>query len=555
MAIFKTKNLTYFYPNSEESSVNDLNLEVDEGELVLLIGPSGCGKSTLLKVFAGLVPNFYGGTIAGEVWFKDREIKCLKKTLAPQVGILFQDPEKQLVMTDVEREIVFGMENSGLPSAVMKRRLAETLDFIGIRDLVGRKVAELSAGQKQKVALAAILAMDPEVLLLDEPTSQMDPVSAEELLNTIRKIAEDTGKTIIIAEQKLERCLHLADRVIAMQEGKIIFQGETKEYCNWAVSNNFEFIPSIPRLFGGCGFEDIPITVKQGRMAISKKLKAISQKPEENEQLRKDSSWGGKRIQKEKPEIKVKNLWFSYENKQDVLKNINLEIYKGQFVSVLGQNGAGKSTLVKNFNGLLKPSRGHIEIQGQTVKGNSVYELSKKIGFLGQNPDNYLLNDSVEEEIKYTLNNFKLEWNKNTDELMERLGLDQYKTRNPRDLSTGQRQRTALASVLSVRPDILILDEPTRGMDYERKSKLGNFLCQLKTRGTTIVVITHDIEFAVEYCDRAVIMFNGEIVADGNKRDVLKDNLYYSSQINKVFYGFEEVVTFEEAMRLIEGTW
>lgn len=550
MAIFKTKDLTYYYPNNSEPAVYQASLEIKEGEMVLLVGPSGCGKSTLLKMFAGLAPKFYGGTIGGHILFKNMDMAKESRSLAPEAAILFQDPEKQIILTDVEREIVFGMENLGLKPEMMKRRLAETLDFMGVRDIVGRRTTELSAGQKQKVALASILAINPEVLLLDEPTSQMDPISAEEILNTIRKIAEDTGKTIVIAEQKLERCLHLVDRVVAMETGMVRFQGDVQEYCRWAIENKSFFLPSIPRLFARVDIERIPLTVKQGRMAINN-MNSMKRNPQSiflpglGETNKLDSGEGSRG---ENTVIKIKNLWFSYDGSRDVLKDINLEFKEGEFISILGQNGAGKSTLVKNINGLLKPSRGYIEIEGVATKNKSVAELSKKIGFLGQNPDNYLLNDTVEEEVKYTLSNFKLGWNEHVEEVMDLLGLRPYKGMNPRDLSTGQKQRVALASVLSVGPEILILDEPTRGMDYQRKNDLGRLLLDLKLQGKTIILVTHDVEFAAEFCDRAVIMFNGEIAADGSKRDILKDNLYYSSQVNKLFYGIKEIITFEEAL-------
>jgi energy-coupling factor transport system ATP-binding protein len=555
MAIFKTESLTYQYPERAKPAIDRIDLEINQGELVMLAGPSGCGKSTLLRLFSGLAPSFYGGKVAGEIFFKDVGIIRKGKSLAPEVGILFQDPEKQIVMTDVEREIVFGMENLGFMSEVIKMRLAEIVDFMGIKDLIGRKTYELSAGQKQKIALASVLAMNPEVLLMDEPTSQMDPISAEELLNTVRKVAEDTGKTIIMAEQKLERCLHLADRVIAMNEGKVVFNGTPKDYCIWAFHEKFEFLPLIPRLFAGMNIDTIPITVKEGRRAIGNRLLAIGKDNKERQyevvSTNIHRAKGKIDMKKLQPEIEIKNLWFSYDGDNEILKDINIDIFKGEFVSILGQNGAGKTTFIKNINGLLKPSRGEIKIQGEKIKNKAISEVAKKVGYLGQNPDNYLLNDSVEQEILYTLNNFSMKWDESTNLLLRDMGLEAFRSVNPRDLSTGQRQRTALASVISVSPDILILDEPTRGMDYQNKRALADILKKARKQGMTIILVTHDIEFAAQVSDRVIIMFNGETVADGKSYEVLKNNLYYSPQMNKLFYGIADVMTFEEAELLI----
>lgn len=547
MEIFKVENITYYYPDNEFPSLKQVSFKINDGELVLVVGPSGSGKSTLLKLLAGLVPNFYGGTLSGKVFFKGRDVTRAKKVLVPEIGIVFQEPEKQIILTDVEREIVFGMENLGMSKDLIKRRLAETLDFMGIRELMQRKTLELSGGQKQLVAIAGVLVMNPEVLLMDEPTSQLDLIHAEEVLNIIRKIAEETGKTVIMTEHKLERCLHFVDRVIAMKEGEVVFQGKPQEYCRWSIDNGFGIVPPIPRFFGelSMGVDPLPITVKEGRKVLLNMKFA-------GEEAVFDRKAKVQMKTEVLPEIEIKNLWFSYDNVNDVLKNISLRIYKGEFVSILGQSGAGKTTLIKNINGLLKPVKGKVEIQGRSIEGLTVYELSKKIGFLNQTLDNYLFNETVEEEIKYTLNNFKIEWTEKIYNILNKLGINQLKHKNPRDLSVGQKLRVVLAIILSAYPNILILDEPTRGMDYLNKAELGKLLLELKNQGVTIILATHDVEFAGEFCDRVVILFNGEIVADGNKKDVLVNNLYYSTQISKLFYGIRDVVVFEEAKKYLK---
>ncbi len=542
MSLFRTENLTYCYPDKKKPSLRNIDLEVEQGETVLLAGTSGCGKSTLLKILAGLYPGFSGGRLDGQIYFRDKEIEG---SLAPKVGILFQDPEKQVLLSEVDREIAFGMENLGISRAVMKRRLAEVVDFTGLEGLTGKNVSHLSAGQRQKVALASVLAMDPEVILLDEPFSQADPISAEELVNVVRKMSEDTGKTLVLAEQKLERCLHFVDRVVAMEDGSIRFQGSPEQYCRWAANSSFGLLPPVPRFFAAAGFEKLPLTVKEGRNCLSE-LKAGTNTLSGREET--EAARPG-----ERQEISIRNLWFSYDSSGDVLKNISLDIYKGSFVSILGRNGTGKTTLLKNINSLLKPVRGSIQVDGKPTKGLNIYQLSQKIGYLSQNPDNYLLNDTVREEINYTLNNFRMKWDKDTDVLVKKLELEDFLDANPRDLSMGQRQRTVLASVLSVSPEILLLDEPTRGMDYMNKNRLGQVLLDLKAKGTTIVLVTHDVEFAAEFSDRLIIMFNGEIAADGEKRAVLKDGLYYTTQLGRLFHGVEDIYTFEDAQRWLSA--
>jgi len=542
MQIFETNNLTYFYPDSNLPALEDINLKISQGEMILLVGHSGCGKSTLLKFLAGLVPGFYGGRIAGNAFFNDTNILKELKPLAPKVGILFQDPEKQLITSTVEREIALPMENVGTNHQEAKRRLSEVVCAVGIEELAGKKIRTLSSGQKQKVALASILGMNPDVLLLDEPTSQIDPISSEELLNMVRKIAEDSGKTIIMAEQKFERCLHFADRVIAMDNGRIVFDGCTDEYCRWACKMEFEFVPIIPRLFSGLNIEEIPITIKEGRKVLSSMLKGKTQ----------FQSFFKKTFKREieskvVPKIKIKNLKFPYDDSNCVLKNINIEIKQGEFVAILGQNGTGKTTLLKNINGLLRPESGTIEISGVPTKGKSIYELAHSIAYLGQNPDDYLFSNTVKDEVLFTLNNFNRKWDKKTGELLSVLRLDKVQDKNPRDLSSGQKQRTALASIMCMLQEIILLDEPTRGMDYTNKQALGEMLLDLQNIGTTIVLVTHDVDFAAEYCDRVIIMHDGEIIGDGTKEEVLKSNLYYSSQISKLFNGFGDFVTFKEA--------
>ncbi|MGE5327931.1 MAG: ABC transporter ATP-binding protein [Deltaproteobacteria bacterium] len=536
MQNFKIENLTYFYPDSFLPALENINLRIRRGEMILLVGHSGCGKSTLLKLLAGLVPAFYGGRISGSAFVGDLNMLKNLKSLAPKVGMLFQDPEKQLVCSTVEREILLPMENMGINKDEAKGKMAEVIRTVGIQRLTDKKINMLSSGQKQKVALASVLGMNPDVLLLDEPTSQIDPKSSEELMNTIKKVAKRSNKTIIMAEQKLEKCLHFADRVIAMDGGRIVFDGAADEYCGWADKTGFEFVPVIPKLFFGFNLEKIPITVEEGHKVLAglseteiNHLQALSLKYLKS----------GTEVHRETA-VKISKLNFSYDNFKNALKDINLEVKKGEFIAILGQNGAGKTTLLKNINGLLMPDSGTIEAAGVSNEGKSVYELAQRISYLGQNPDDYLFNDTVKDEVLFTLKNFNRKWNDETNGLMEVLGLDKFKDKNPRDLSSGQKQRVALASIMCMFQGIILLDEPTRGMDYKNKKALGEMLLDLQKRGAAIILVTHDVDFSVQYCERVVIMHEGEIAADGTREEILNNNLYFPSQVNKLFKGMGE---------------
>ena len=548
MSVFKVENLTYYYPEAKKPALQNINVTIEEGEFLLVTGGSGCGKSSLARALAGLIPDFYGGTIGGAVFFRGQDIRAMnRRAMARQVGIVFQDPEKQLVMTGVEAEIAFGLENLGLAQQEMFRRVAEVMNFLGLNSFKAEVTANLSGGQKQKLALGSVLAMQPNTLILDEPTSQLDPVAAEDLFNLIKRLNEELNLTIVLIEQRLERCFHLADRVLVMDSGKIIKAGTAGEVASWQVKEGLPFVPRVAAFFAHAGFADIPLTVKEGR----KKLNEVTF----------SSSGAGKRVpspvQQKKaapgPVVDVKNLWFTYPNGREVLRGINLTACAGEFVTVLGGNASGKTTLLKNLAGLLKPGRGKVMVLGNEPGQTPPQELARIIGYLSQNPNDYLFQDTVEEELKFTLANLDLADAGNVVQLLERLDLGRYRMTNPRDLSSGERQRVALASVLVAGPKLLVLDEPTRGIDYRLKAVLGNVLQKLAEEGVAIILVTHDVEFAAEYADRTVMLFDGQIACDGPKHAVLGSSMFYSPQIGRLFRGYDDsVLTLREAVCKIQ---
>lgn len=550
MSYIEVENLTYYYPNEAKAALENINLKIEPGEFVLLVGGSGSGKSTLLKTIAGLAPEFYGGRIKGDIRIEGCSIASIPRNeLVQKVGLVFQDPESQLVMTNVEQELAFGLENLGLDNSLMKRRVLEASGALSLGNYLKSNTPELSGGLKQKVALASILAMQPEVILLDEPTSQLDPVSGEEILTILRRLNEENGITIILIEQRLERCFHLADRFLVMDKGKIICNTTNPTvFSRWALENGSSFIPPLAKVFAGAGFEKVPLTVKEGRSLIGSLPQRVKDNPEPLHTKETKVS------QKKDPILELENLWFVYQNGEEALKNINLSIYPGDFLIIMGENAAGKTTLLKNINGLLKPSRGKVKICGQDSRNLKVEEVALQVGFLSQNPNDYLFLNTVEEEVSFTLRAQGIKEKEQVESLLTRLKLDKLKFKNPRDLSSGERQRVALAAVLIAEPQVILLDEPTRGLDYQLKEDLGEFLKELQQEGKAVVVVTHDVEFAAQYGQSIVLMSQGSIIAQGAKKAMLTQSTFYSPQVSKLFYKYNnDILTIEEGIEFLKA--
>jgi len=539
--------LTYYYPESTQQALREVNLAVAEGEFLLVTGGSGSGKSSLARALTGLIPDFYGGKIGGGVFFRGKNIRTLdRRKLAGEVGIVFQDPEKQLVMTGVEAEIAFGLENLGLSHPEMFRRVAEVMGFLGLTPLKKEFTANLSGGQKQKLALASVLAMQPRALILDEPTSQLDPMAAEELLNLVKRLNEEMNITIILIEQRLERCFHLADRVAVMEGGRIVREGPPGEVAAWQVKNEFPFVPPVAALFAHLGFPAAPLTVKEGRKILKKYFLSRGAGEAALPSDRREESG---RAVGEGPVVEVKNLWFTYPSGREALRGINLVVNAGEFVAVLGENAAGKTTLLKHLAGLLRPGRGKVMLMGNDTGHIAPQQLARLVGYLSQNPNDYLFQDTVENELRFTLANLGLPDGGKVERLLERLGLVRHRQTNPRDLSSGERQRVALASVLVAGPQLLVLDEPTRGIDYRLKAGLGKLLREIALEGVAVVLVTHDVEFAAEYAGRVVMLFDGQVACDDPKHIALAGSMFYAPQVSRLFRDIDGgVLTFREAV-------
>jgi len=531
--LIRLENLSFTYNESDKPALRDINLRIDDGEFVLITGPSGGGKSTLCRCLNGLVPYFYGGLISGVVEVQGMDVRQHStKELATKVGMVFQDPENQLVTTDIEREIAFGLENLGFSRELMARRIEEALDTVGIAALRFRQLDELSGGEKQKVAIASVLALHPEVLVLDEPTSELDPKGAEEVMSLLERLNDELGITVILTEHRLDRVIHLVDRLIIIDKSKILDDGNPRRVLD---NNQIEAagigIPPVIRLVQklknrGLHVNELPLTVKESRIILNNKIQATKA-------LRFDDT----KKADSNPIIRIDKLWFAYPNKVTALSNVSLDIGAGEFIAIMGRNASGKTTLAKHLNGLLLPTKGKVEVNGIDTRDSSVAELSLTVGYVFQNPNDHLFADTVDEEIAFALKNQRIDHSEivsAVDQILAKFGLNQYGHYYPRYLSGGEKQRVALASVLVTQPKIIVLDEPTRGMEYGLKKQLMDFLSEYRKQGNTVILVTHDVETVTEYADRVILFSEGRVVVDGNRRDVLSKALLFSPQINRL---------------------
>jgi len=601
--LIRIDNLTFCYSGTDKPALRNVSLEIQDGEFVLITGPSGGGKSSLCRCLNGLIPHFHGGEIAGKVEVDGLDVmEHPTKELATKVGMVFQDPENQLVTIDVEREIAFGLENLAFPLDLMAKRVEEALDTAGIASLRHRTVSELSGGEKQRVAIASVLAIYPHILVLDEPTSELDPKGAEEVLNVVERLNDELGITVILIEHRLDRAVQHVDRVIVLDKGAIIADGAPQSILSQRkVSVSGVGIPPIIKLVQGLrdkgiSIDNTPLTVKEGRAALAEvfqQRKVISPLANYNKNSMFSNSTCHSEVEKQpknlaqdklredhtdpslslrvtakrphernyaQPLVEVKGLYHIYPGEFVALRNINLKIHEGEFVAIMGRNASGKTTLVKHFDGLLRPTKGEVIINGINTKETTIAELARKVGYVFQNPNDHLFADSVEQEIAFTLKNlgFKTEeMEPMIDRVLERFSLRSYRHRYPCSLSGGEKQRVALASILVVQPKIIILDEPTRGMEYRLKIELMRFLDEYRKDGRVVILVTQDVETAAEFGDRVILLSEGRIVVDGAKREVLSQALLFSPQINRLaqslsHYGVPcDVLTADEVVEMV----
>ncbi len=568
IALVEIKNLTYSYPDSRKPALSKVNLDVKPGEFVLIAGLTGSGKSTLCRAINGLIPNFYGGKILGSVSVMGISTLNTKVgELCRHVGFVFQDPEAQLIFEDPVSEIAFGLENLGVEPEQGFKRVEEVMASLRLGHIRDKRISELSGGEKQKIALASVLVMQPEVIVLDEPTSQLDPVSAEDFLLTLKSLNSDLGVAVVLAEHRIERCFHLADRIVILDDGKVVFSGSSDEIAKAGIANVTGLLPPIAKPFIEAGWEKIPFTVREGRIILSlSRLNGVDRDAasgrgascKEKSSLKIKRKKKKKRTQEtnfRKVQVRVENLWHSYGNGVPSLCGINADFYSGDVVAIIGENGSGKTTLVKNIAGLLKPMRGRIFIDGRNIEEMSRKEISALCGMVTQNPEAHLISRNPRMELFLTCEAAGFDEenaSRRIHDILVTLGIEAFASKPMEELSCGQRELVAIASVIVRDPDILILDEPTRGLDSSVKEKLAFVLAKRKEQGKTTIVVTHDLEFVAEFSDRVIMLAAGRLVTQGEMREVLSDSIFYTTQYNRCFRGFDDnVVTKKDALKVL----
>jgi energy-coupling factor transport system ATP-binding protein len=523
------ERLTYTYPRAAAPALVDVSLEVAPGEFVLLAGRSASGKSTLLRAACGLVPHFHGGEVDGRVEVAGLDaIVAGPGELAAAVGYLAQDPETQVVSTTVAAEIELPLEMRGDGPGDRARAVEEVALALAIPHLLGRAVDTLSGGELQRVALAAALVTRPRLVLLDEPTSQLDPVSGDELIWLLRRLNEEWGVAVVLAEHRLERCLAAADRVVAVEAGRIGFDGDPREFLAWTRAADPTLTTPAARLFSLAGIEPLPVGVREARRTLEGAGPTIA------ELSTPERPQAGKR-RKQSYAFEAKGLWVELDDgngPRDVLRGIDLAVAPGELVALMGRNGAGKSTLLRAAAGLTPSAAGRV--------------AAERMALLTQNPSDYLVRERVGDELPGPVGLAAL----------RAVGMEHAIDADPRDLSGGERQRLALAIALAGRldgdgvPGLVALDEPTRGMDRGRKDDLVALVDRLAAQGAAVVVATHDVEFAAEFATRVVLLGDGVVIADGPSAEILSGGWYFATEVARVL-DVPGVVTPEQGAALL----
>ncbi len=553
MELFKIENLSFAYPTSPEKlALNHVTLSIQSGEYIALCGRSGSGKSTLLRHLKTVLTP--GGRRAGRVLFDGVPLKDVDlKTQAARIGYVMQDPDSQIVTDQVWHELAFGLESLGCDQKTLRLRVAEMASYFGIQDWFHRNVAELSGGQKQLLNLASIMAMQPDVLILDEPTSQLDPIAASDFLNTVRKINRELGTTILLTEHRLEDVLHGADRMIVMEQGKVVAFDTPRRVGQQLFQEKspmFAAMPAPMQMFYGAGEdgENCPLTVREGRTWLTERFAgrppAITRLPEEPELTETGN-----------PALEIQDAWFRYERSSpDILRGVNLRLTPGTLHCIVGSNGAGKSTLLKTICGICKPYRGKVRLDGKSLekyKGKDLFVGN--LSMLPQDPQCLFVKETLGEDLLEMLPAGSTGEDPRLLETARLCEIDQLLGNHPYDLSGGEQQRGALAKVLLTEPKLLLLDEPTKGLDNFFKKIFAQILEKLKARGVTILMVSHDVEFCAAYADAVSMFFDGQILTTNTPRRFFEKNSFYTTAANRMSrHVFSGAVTAENVIELLQ---
>lgn len=539
MELIKVQDLSFSYPNEKNTALKDINLSIEKGDFFVLCGHSGCGKSTLLRQLKPTIAPH--GTLSGTIYYKGIDIKQIdEKISCQQIGFVMQSPESQVVTDKVWHELCFGMESLGFDSETIQRRSGEMASFFGIENWYYKNVSDLSGGQKQLLCLASVMTLQPEILILDEPTSQLDPIAASEFISTLGKINRELGITILLSEHRLEDAFALANKAAVMEKGEIRTVGTVAEIGNYLKKNKntmFSAMPAAMRIWGSCDTDiTCPITVNDGRNFLNEYIKE-----RETIKLEEPAPY----IPNGKEKVIADEVWFRYEkNLPDVVRGLSFKAYEGEFFCILGGNGSGKTTSLKLLGGLKTPYRGDIKINGT-------------IGMLPQDPKTVFLKKTVYEDLEDTLKCLGYKGDsiqKEIENISSLCLITKLLTHHPYDLSGGEQQRAALAKILLMNPDVLLLDEPTKGLDAPFKKEFAGILKKLTNSGVTIIMVSHDIEFCANYADQCGLFFDGHIIACDSPKKFFAGNSFYTTAANRMARDIDSgAITAEDVIELIGG--
>ena len=534
MQTFTISDLSFTYPTETAPALDRVSLSVEAGSFTVLCGKSGCGKSTLLRQLKPILQPH--GTKTGEILFEGKPLESLsQREQSARIGFVLQNLDAQLVTDKVWHELAFGLESLGLDTPTIRRRVAEIASYFGIQNWFYKPVAELSGGQKQLVNLASVMALEPSVLLLDEPTSQLDPIAATDFLSTLGRINRELGTTIILSEHRLEDALALSTNVVFMERGRVLDTGTASEVgarLKAADSDMFSAMPVPMRIYAGVpNALSCPVTVAQGRLW----LESFSQ----THKLSPVPAPAPAKKHEDGPAVELTEAFFRYDKESpDVVKALSLRAYRGELLAILGGNGTGKTTTLGVLAGLDRPYRGKVLVSGRRIsdyKGPALYR--RKLALLPQNPKTVFLKPTVREDLEEMLRAMEIpksDWPGRIDGLAAQFGIGDFLSRHPYDLSGGEQQKCALCKLLLTEPEVLLLDEPTKGLDAFFKNQFAEMLMELRARGKTVLLVTHDVEFAAEVSDRCALFFDGQIIAQGEPNQFFSANNFYTTAASRI---------------------
>lgn len=559
MEILRVDGLKFSYPNQLKKALNNINFSIDEGDFVLICGESGCGKSTLLRhLKPELSPH---GQVSGDIYYYSQKINdYTSKQIASEIGYVLQNPDSQIVTDKVWHELAFGLENMGLDTQSIRLRVAEMASFFGIQGWFRKNVNDLSGGQKQLLNLASIMAMQPKILILDEPTSQLDPIAAKDFIDTLVRINKELSTTIIMTEHNLEDIYSVCDKVIVMEDGKVICNDTNYKVVDiLSRDKNHKMVKSLPtpskiynQLNGYIeGASKSPLTVKDCRQWLNDSMDEVTIKKLDDSETEINISKKDREIA-----IELKDVYFQYNKiSEPTIRDLSFKVYKGEIYSILGGNGTGKSTTLSLVARQRKPQRGKIFINNIEMKkynNKSLYE--NNLALLPQNPQSLFVFETVREDLEEVLilqNKDREYIDKEVKRVSKLLDIEHLLEHHPYDLSGGELQRAGMAKVMLLNPKIILLDEPTKGLDAYCKEEIGKMLMKLRDMGVTIVVVSHDIEFSARYSDRCAMFFDGSIVSEGTPKEFFLGNNFYTTVSNRIARNiFEDTLIYEDVVSL-----